>query len=57
MDFEAKIKELKNISEKISLEETGLDDAVKLYEEGSKLYEELNKVITEANQKIEVIKR
>lgn len=57
MNFENKIIKLKEISEKISSEETGLDEALKLYEEGSKLYDELSNIISQANQKIETIKK
>ena len=53
--FEESFAKLKEISEKISDEETSLEDSIRLYEEGMKYYEECSGILKKAEQKIEIM--
>lgn len=53
--FEESFAKLKEISEKISDEETSLEDSIRYYEEGMKYYEECNEILRKAEQKIEIM--
>ncbi len=54
LTFEQALKKLEVIAEKLENSEEGLDNAVKLYEEGVKLAALCNKYIDEAEQKITI---
>lgn len=54
MKFEESLNKLEELSNKIRLDETSLDEAFDCYEEGMKEYEKLKKILDEKNQKIEV---
>ena len=54
--FEKSLLRLKEISEKLEENEVGLDDSIKLYEEGVKLAKECSKTLSDAKLKIEKLK-
>lgn len=56
-NFEIKLKKLEDIVLKLENEETPLEQAVKLFEEGVNISKELNEKLTEIKGKIEVIKK
>jgi len=53
--FEEKLKRLEEINQSIKDREIGLEDAVKLFEEGMKLSKELEKNISSVERKIEIL--
>ena len=53
--FQEKIIKLEKIVDKISKNEIPLEEALKLYDEGSKIIKELEKKIEESKEKIEKI--
>lgn len=53
--FEEKLKRLEEINQTIKDREIGLEDAVKLFEEGMKLSRELEKNISSVERKIEIL--
>ncbi len=54
--FEESLLRLKEISEKLEGNEVGLDDSIKLYEEGVKLVRECYTTLSEAELKIKELK-
>ncbi len=52
-DFEKKLEKLEAISEKMRTQSLPLDEAMKLFEEGTTLSKELDKEITRAERKVE----
>ena len=54
--FENSLNRLKEISELLETNEVGLDESIKLYEEGVKLAKECYKTLSEAELKIEKLK-
>ena len=54
--FEESLLRLKEISEKLEGNEVGLDDSIKLYEEGVKLAKECYTKLSEAELKIKELK-
>lgn len=56
-NFEIKLKKLEDIVLKLENEETPLEQAIKLFEEGVNISKELNHKLTEIKGKIEVIKK
>ena len=55
-DFESALVRLENIVKQLETGNVGLNDSIKLYEEGIALSEFCSKTLEEAKQKIEVIK-
>lgn len=53
--FEESFAKLKEVSEKISSEDTSLEDSIRYYEEGMKYYRECNEILKKAEQKIEIM--
>ncbi len=56
-DFEIKLKKLEEIVLKLENEETSLEEAIKLFEEGVNISKELNEKLIEIKGKIEIIKK
>ena len=56
IDFESALLELENIVNKLEAGNVGLNESIKLYEEGIVLSELCTKMLNDAKQKIEVIK-
>ena len=54
--FEESLLRLKEISEKLEESEVGLDDSIKLYEEGVKLAKQCYTTLSEAELKIKELK-
>jgi exodeoxyribonuclease VII small subunit len=54
--FEDSLVRLKEISDLLETNEVGLDESIKLYEEGVKLAKECYKTLSEAELKIEKMK-
>ncbi len=52
-DFEKKLEKLETISEKMRTQSLPLDQAMKLFEEGTALVQELDKEISKAERKVE----
>lgn len=55
--FEDAIKRLEDISKRLESDDIGLDDAVKLYEEGMKLSKFCSSKIANAENKIKILKK
>jgi exodeoxyribonuclease VII small subunit len=55
--YETKIEQLKQIIEKIDDGNTGLDESMKLYEEGAVLVKQCEVLLTEAELKITMLSR
>ncbi len=55
MSFETDLARLEEITEKFKDENTGLEDAIALYEEATKLEKKLSKTIKEIERKIEIV--
>ena len=55
--YETKIEQLKQIIEKIEDGNTGLDESMKLYEQGSVLVKQCEVLLTEAELKILTLSR
>jgi exodeoxyribonuclease VII small subunit len=55
--YETKIEQLKQIIEKIDDGNTGLDDSMKLYEEGAVLVKQCEVLLNEAELKITTLSR
>jgi len=53
--FEESLKRLEEITGKLKSDETGLEDAIKLYEEASKLSKDLTKRLDGVKRKLESI--
>jgi exodeoxyribonuclease VII small subunit len=56
-NFEDLLKRLQEISDQLESEDVGLDDSIKLYEEGIKLSKLCYKKLTEAELKISELKK
>ena len=56
MDFETALQNLENIVKKLESGNVGLNESIKLYEEGIVLSDYCSKMLDEAKQKVEVIK-
>ena len=56
-NFEASMKRLNEIVERLEGGELSLDDSLKLYEEGVRLSQVCTKRLTDAQQKIEMLMR
>lgn len=54
--FEESLKRLQEISELLESEDIGLDESIKLYEEGVKLSKHCYKTLSEAELKIKELK-
>ena len=54
-DFEASLNKLENIVSQINDQSLGLDESLKLYEEGTKIVKELEKALKEASEDIEKV--
>lgn len=54
-DFEASLNKLENIVNQINDQFLGLDESLKLYEEGTKIVKELEKALKEASEEIEKV--
>lgn len=55
--YETRIEQLRKIIEKIEDGNTGLDESIKLYEQGSALVKECELLLTEAELKITTLSR
>lgn len=55
MSFESDLARLEAITERFKAEDTGLEEAIKLYEEAMVLEKKLSKTIKEIERKIEVV--
>lgn len=55
--FEAMLKRLQEISEELERDDTGLENSIKLYEEGIKLSKACAKKLEEAELKITELKK
>ena len=55
MSFETDLKRLEEITALLKKEETGLEEAIALYEEAGKLSKSLNKTLTSLQRKIEKV--
>lgn len=57
MSFEESLKKLEDVTDKIRMENTTLEEAIKCYEEGIECYNKCNEILKNAKQSIEVIRR
>ena len=55
LDFEERIKMVKEIVDKIQNSQVSLDESLKLYEDGIKIIKDLTKELKEEQEKIEKI--
>ena len=55
--YETKVKQLRQIIEKIEDGNTGLDDSIKLYEQGAVLVKQCETMLNEAELKITTLSR
>ena len=55
--YETKIEQLRQIIEKIDDGTTGLDESIKLYEQGAALVKQCEMLLTEAELKITALSR
>ncbi len=55
MDFEAKVKKLEEIVEKMQTGELSLDKSFELFEQGIKLSKECNKQLSEVENKVKTL--
>lgn len=56
MTFEEKMKRIEEISALMDRKETGLEESLKLYEEGIRLIRECNEILEEAKLKFDTLK-
>lgn len=54
-DFEASLTKLEEIVSKISDQSLGLDESLKLYEEGTKIVKELELALQKASEEVEKV--
>ncbi|MBE6136363.1 MAG: exodeoxyribonuclease VII small subunit [Erysipelotrichaceae bacterium] len=54
-DFEASLTKLEEIVSKISDQSLGLDESLKLYEEGTKIVKELELALKKASEEVEKV--
>ena len=55
MSFESDLKRMEEITELLKKDDTGLEDAIKLYDEATELGKKLNKTLSEIERKIEIV--
>ncbi|HDT14843.1 MAG TPA: exodeoxyribonuclease VII small subunit [Firmicutes bacterium] len=55
--FEEYLREIEDIAEKLESGETGLDEAIALYEKGMELSIKCSKALKEAKLKVEILKK
>lgn len=55
MDFEAKVKKLEEIVQKMQTGELSLDKSFELFEQGIKLSKECNKQLSEVENKVKIL--
>lgn len=55
MSFENDLKRMEEITDLLKDEKTGLEEAIKLYEEAAGLGKKLNKTLSEIKRKIEIV--
>ena len=55
MSFESDLKRMEEITDLLKKDDTGLEDAIKLYEEATELGKKLNKTLSEIQRKIEMV--
>lgn len=55
MSFESDLKRMEEITDLLKKDDTGLEDAIKLYEEATELGRKLNKTLSEIERKIEIV--
>lgn len=55
MSFESDLKRMEEITDLLKKDDTGLEDAIKLYEEATELGKKLNKTLSEIERKIEIV--
>ena len=55
MSFESDLKRMEEITDLLKKDDTGLEDAIKLYEEATELGKKLNKTLSEIQRKIELV--
>ncbi|MEB3429593.1 exodeoxyribonuclease VII small subunit [Citroniella saccharovorans] len=51
-DFENKLQQFEDISNKLSSEDISLNESLELFEKGNKIYFDLKKILDEAENKI-----
>jgi exodeoxyribonuclease VII small subunit len=56
-DFESKLKRLEEIVNKLESEDTAIEEALKLFEEGVEISKQLNEKLGEIKNKIEIISK
>lgn len=54
-NFEASMKELEEIAEKLSGGEISLDESIKLFEDGMKLSKSCQKILEDAEKKVNIL--
>ena len=54
-NFEASMKELEEIAEKLSDGEISLDESIKLFEDGMKLSKSCQKILEDAEKKVNIL--
>ena len=54
-DFEASLNKLEEIVSKINDQSLGLDESLKLYEEGQKIVKELESALKKASEEVEKV--
>jgi len=54
-DFEASLNKLEEIVNKINDQSLGLDESLKLYEEGTKIVKELETALKKASEEVEKV--
>ncbi len=54
-NFEASMKELEEIAEKLSCGEISLDESIKLFENGMKLSKSCQKILEDAEKKVNIL--
>ena len=57
LNFEAKLKRLEEITDKMENEVLPLDESLKLYEEGKKLIKELREELLKAEEAIKALQK
>ena len=55
MSFESDLKRMEEITDLLKKDDTGLEDAIKLYEEATALGKKLSKTLSEIERKIEIV--
>lgn len=55
MSFESDLKRMEEITDLLKKDDTGLEDAIRLYEEATALGKKLSKTLSEIERKIEIV--